>query len=122
MIFKGVSQIPSNVSANLLGSSIAEDAFSNQGQEDSSSMQVGSSLGSLFLDSVDEILSNEKTTQQFPAPQVKATVPKPSKPVMTKQGQLLSDKTPKSGVVNVGQSTIDSSPVIILNYCCYYRY
>ena len=107
-----MSHMPGNISGNVLADSIVEDGFSHQDQPvDSSSMQAGSSLGSLFLDSVEDMLSNEKTTQQFPTPQGKVSTQKTSKTKMTKQAQLLNDKTPHTGMVGVSQNTIDSSPV-----------
>ena len=83
--------------------SIIDEVISNPTQaNDASSMQPGSSLGSLFLDSVDEILSHEKTTHlQFASPQTQAPTqrqkPKAKKPVQQK-------------------ATIDSSPVC--KWCC----
>ena len=94
--FSGSSHnIPSHV--DILSQNIIEEAISNpQPPNDPSAMQAGSSLGSLFLDSVDEMLSNEKTTLQFASPQAQGPVQRP-KPKAKKNVQR--------------KAAIDSSPV-----------
>nr|CAB3264076.1 mucin-16 [Phallusia mammillata] len=73
-----------------------QDAFSHQAPVESApslGMQGGSSLGSLFLSTVDEMLSSEKTTpMEFAPPTTKAPPPKASRSKAKKPAQRKLEK------------------------------